>query len=288
MCCLSKDSLKPVTWKEASPYLVTALGDYVEDAKQQVKSGNERLYRIGHTYMLLRGEQLTNHDVELVVVALAGDLQEGVKAAIDFAQQHGFDSIRGHMKRRGALRFIQRKIVSNAQLNDNQHDEYEIRIGLTMGGRSKSSTSTNTQTWTTNKSSSAASGGDNSGLVLSGDENNIELNMSDYGAIESSIDLAKSAISSNERAVQEGFNLADNLTEETFKFSTRNIDTIKSIADQQSTTTKDALAIVNSIKSQELTGTNQSDNDLLKTVAIVVGIMASLATVAVALRGNHK
>lgn len=99
-----------VSFDEAAPHLRSALGEYFDEARQVVASGEECCYKHEKTYMQLRGEVYPCGRRELVVVGLAGDMLTGTQAAIRHAKQNGFTSIRAHFFRRGAERFIRDKI----------------------------------------------------------------------------------------------------------------------------------------------------------------------------------
>ncbi len=64
-----------------------------------------------------------------------------------------------------------------------------------MGGSTKSETANQTTTTTTNKSNSVGVGGDNSGIILSGNEGDINLTQTDHGSVDAAFEFGDSALS---------------------------------------------------------------------------------------------
>ncbi|MEZ8687654.1 hypothetical protein AB6D53_08485 [Vibrio splendidus] len=251
--------------------------------------------------MLLRGERLKNNTKELVVVGLAGDMAKGTLGAIKHAKAHGFDSVRAHFYREGAKRFIARHLRLPVQEIERHGDERVLQIRLAdMGGRSSSKSRQSNTTTTTNTSSSAAVGGDNTGVMLSGvSDSDINLTMTDHGAMaiagrtaEEAFDLGTQALRVNQSVVGDSLRVVDNTVDEAFGFgssvleeqsevSQHAIDSIKSMAGQQTETTKAAIALANNAKAREQTGSNESDNSTLKKLSLILGIIGTMVTIGV-------
>ncbi|MEZ8267768.1 hypothetical protein AB6C99_13790 [Vibrio cyclitrophicus] len=267
-------SLRPATWKQVDQQLKPVLRDYYEQAQTQVAQGLEAMYQISDTVTLLRGERLKNSTKELVVVGLSGDMTTGTLAVVEHAKQHGFDSVRAHFYRAGAERFIARRLKLPVQEIERHGDERVLRIRLAdMGGRSSSRSRQSNTTTTTNTSSSAAVGGDNTGVMMSGvSDSDINLTMTDHGAMaiagrtaEEAFDFGTQALRVNESVVGDSLNMVDNslrvvdnTVDEAFGFgasaleeqsevSQYAIDSIKSMAGQQTETTKAAIALSRSV-----------------------------------------
>ena len=275
--------------------------DYYQHAQTQVAKGLEATYQISDTVMLLRGERLKNNTKELVVVGLAGDIATGTLAAVEHAKQHGFDSVRAHFYREGAERFIARRLKLPVQEIERHGDERVLQIRLAdMGGRSSSKSRQSNTTTTTNTSSSAAVGGDNTGVMMSGvSDSDINLTMTDHGAMaiagrtaEEAFDLGTQALRVNQSVVGDSLRVVDNTIDEAFGFgssaleeqsevSQYAIDSIKSMAGQQTETTKAAIALANNAKAREQTGTNESDNSTLKKLSLILGIIGTMVTIGV-------
>lgn len=258
------------SWGDAKPRLRTALSDYLQEAEQAVNRGEECCYRISNTYMLLRGEVLDSGERELVVVALSGEMALGTLAAVQHAKLNHFTSIRAHFAKKGAQRFIARKLHLPVELIETRsNSEFVLRIRLAdMGGKSSSSSSNTTTTTTTNVSGTSAVSGDNWGANISGVNNSdINLTMTDHGAMQVAAEFGEGALQLSQDALK-------NNTE----VSTHAIDAITNMAGQQSATTKAALDMANAAKAREQTGTNESDNEVLKNISLMVGIVATLVT----------
>ncbi|CAK1747733.1 Methyl-accepting transducer domain-containing protein [Vibrio crassostreae] len=302
------DSLQPAKWAHVHQRLKPALRDYYQQAQTQVVKGLEVTYQISDTVMLLRGERLKNNTKELVVVGLAGDMATGTLAAVEHAKRHGFDSVRAHFYREGAKRFIARRLKLPVQEIERRGDERILQIRLAdMGGRSSSRSRQSNSTTTTNTSSSAAVGRDNTGVMLSGvSDSDINLTMTDHGAMaiagrtaEEAFDFGARALRVNESVVDNSLNVVDNslrmvdstvdeafgfgssVLEEQSEVSQHAIDSIKSMAGQQTETTKAAIALANNAKAREQTGTNESDNSTLKKLSLILGIIGTMVTIGV-------
>ncbi len=303
-----RSSLQREQWTRVKDQLKPALKDYYHDAERAVKQGSEHVFRLDKTVMLLRGEGLKDGTKELVVVALVGDMAAGTLGALNHAKAHGFDSIRAHFFRAGAERFIRHKLGLPVQEIERRDDERVLRIRFVdMGGRSSSQSRQSTVTTTTNTSGSAAAGRDNYGIMVAGvNDSDINLTMTDHGAMAIASDLAEEALDfgqqtlrSNEtivtgsldtvnNTVDEAFNFGTSALEETSEVSQYAIDSIKSMAGQQTETTKAALAMASSAKSREQTGGLESDNNLLKNISLIVGIAGTIITVAVLYKGSRS
>lgn len=303
-----ESNLIPETWGNAKPRLCKALGDYLKQAEIEVQEGRESLYRVEDTYMLLRGEQSPTGSKELVVVALAGDMAAGTLSAINHGKANGFDSIRAHFTKRGAYRYIERKLHLPVRRLDSQTNEHVLQIRFEdMGGESSSSSNVTTITTTTNKSNSQGIGGDVNGFALSGIENSdINLSMTDHGAMavagqlaEESFKFGSEALSSNQNVVSNSLAFASDamgqavsLSEEALTsnkdVSQHAINSITSMAGQQTETTKAAIAMASASKAREQTGENQSDNELLKNLSLMVGIVGTLITLAYLVSGRKS
>ncbi|MFS1506291.1 hypothetical protein BCU13_023395 [Vibrio lentus] len=301
-------SLRPATWKQVNQQLKPALRDYYEQAQTEVAQGLEATYQISDTVMLLRGERLKNSTKELVVVGLSGDMATGTLAAVEHAKQHGFDSVRAHFYRDGAERFIARRLKLPVHEIERHGDERVLQIRLAdMGGRSSSRSRQSSTTTTTNTSSSAAVGGDNTGVMMSGvSDSDINLTMTDHGAMaiagrtaEEAFDFGTQALRVNESVVGDSLNMVDNTVDEAFGFgasaleeqsevSQYAIDSIKSMAGQQTETTKAAIALADGAKSREQTGTSESDNSMLKKLSLTMGIIGTIITIGVLMAGRSS
>lgn len=314
-----ESNLIPEIWGHAKPRLCKALGEHLKQAEIEVKAGRESLYRVDDTYMLLRGEQSPSGSKELVVVALAGDMAAGTLSAINHGVVNGFDSIRAHFSKRGAYRYIQRKLQLPVRAIDTDKGEHVLRIRFDdMGGKSSSKSDAKTVTTTTNKSNSQGIGGDNNGFALSGIENSdINLSMTDHGAMAVAGEMAEEAFNFGTDTldfaannVNDSFRFGENALEGALSFgesaleanaglseytigantslSEHAIDSIKSMAGQQTETTKAAIAMANAAKGREQTGENESNNELLKNISLMVGIVVSLITMAYLLAGKKS
>ncbi|MEZ8744160.1 hypothetical protein AB4189_12005 [Vibrio sp. 10N.286.49.E1] len=303
-----ESNLIPEAWGNAKPRLCKALGDYLSQAEIEVKEGREFLYRVDDTYMLLRGEQSPSGSKELVVVALAGDMAAGTLSAINHGKANGFDSIRAHFSKRGAYRYIQRKLRLPVREIETHKNEHVLQIRFKdMGGKSSSKSDSQTTTTTTNKSNSQGIGGDNNGFALSGIENSdINLSMTDHGAMavagetaeeafnfgNNALDFASDNVDASfqfgESALDGAFSFGENALNANTDLSAHAIDSIKSMAGQQTETTKAALAIAGAAKAREQTGENESNNELLKNVSLIVGILVSLLTMAYMFAGRRQ
>ncbi|NOI82185.1 hypothetical protein F0237_16075 [Vibrio tubiashii] len=303
-----RSNLQCEQWSRVKDQLKPALKDYFKDAERAVKQGSEHVFRLDNTVMLLRGEGLKDGSKELVVVALAGDMAAGTLGALNHARALGFDSIRAHFFRTGAERFIRHKLGLPVQEIERRGDERVLRIRFAdMGGRSSSQSRQSTVTTTTNTSGSAAAGRDNYGIMVAGvNDSDINLTMTDHGAMaiagnlaEEALDFGQQTLRSNEtivtgsldtvnNTVDEAFNFGTSALEETSEVSQYAIDSIKSMAGQQTETTKAALAMASSAKSREQTGGLESDNNLLKNISLIVGIAGTIITVAVLFKGSRS
>ncbi|MEO9493896.1 MAG: hypothetical protein ABJG42_05225 [Vibrio splendidus] len=292
-----ESNLIPETWGNAKPRLCKALGDHLNQAEIEVQEGRESLYRVEDTYMLLRGEQSQSGSKELVVVALAGDMAAGTLSAINHGKANGFDSIRAHFSKRGAHRYIQRKLRLPVREIETHKNEHVLQIRFDdMGGKSSSKSDAKTVTTTTNKSNSQGIGGDNNGFALSGIENSdINLSMTDHGAMavagrtaEEAFKFGTDALDFSAGTVDASLGFGESALDANANLSEHAIDSIKSMAGQQTETTKAALAIAGAAKAREQTGENESNNELLKNVSLMVGILVSVLTMAYMFAGRKQ
>ncbi|NOI83326.1 hypothetical protein F0237_21950 [Vibrio tubiashii] len=274
-----KSNLQHEQWERVKDVLKPALKDHFNGAEHAVKQGEEQVFRLGDTVMLLRRETDSDGSRELVVVALVGDMAVGTLGALNHARALGFDSIRAHFFRAGAERFIRNKLGLPVDEIERRGDERILRIRFAdMGGRSSSQSRQSTVTTTTNTSGSAAAGRDNYGVMLAGvNDSDINLSMTDHGAMAIAGELAEEAFDFGSFALQGNTEVSQHA-----------IDSIKSMAGQQTETTKAALAMANSAKSREQTGGLDSNNDLLKNVSLIVGIAGTIITVAVLFKGGKS
>lgn len=191
-----------------------------------------------------------------------------------------------------------------------------------MGGSSKSSSNTTNNTQTTNNSGSNAASGNNYGAMVSGINNsNINLSMTDHGAMMAAQGIADEALSmgnftvntmgeavknalgantalsgkaldnmltQNKQALEGNTALSGKALDTNATLSMGAIRTIKSLATQQTATTKAALDMANSAKAREQTGENKSNNERLKTIVITVGIMGTVITMGYLLSGERR
>lgn len=303
-----ESNLIPETWGNAKPRLCKALGDHLKQAEIEVQEGRESLYRVDDTYLLLRGEQSQSGSKELVVVALAGDIAAGTLSAINHGRTNGFDSIRAHFSKSGAYRYIQRKLRLPVREIETHKNEHVLQIRFDdMGGKSSSKSDAKTVTTTTNKSNSQGIGGDNNGFALSGIENSdINLTMTDHGAmavagrtaeeafnfgtdaLDFASDTADKSFAFGEKALDGAFSFGEDALNANTDLSAHAIDSIKSMAGQQTETTKAAIAMANASKAREQTGENESNNELLKNVSLMVGILVSVLTMAYMFAGRKQ
>ncbi|UGA55291.1 hypothetical protein [Vibrio sp. VB16] len=118
--------LQKVSFFEAFPHIEKALNGYLWGAFQECLLHQAQCYRIDNTYLLLRIEF---SQLELVVVALQGDMIVGTQAAIAHAKTLNLSSIRAHFFRRGAERFIRRKLNECAKtISITNNNEHVVRI----------------------------------------------------------------------------------------------------------------------------------------------------------------
>lgn len=183
-----------------------------------------------------------------------------------------------------------------------------------MGGSSSSSSSSSSNTNTTNNSGSNAASGDNYGAMVSGINNSdVNLVMTDHGAIAAAGGLADEALNLGNFSVEQmgeavkdalGANTAlsgkalDNMLEQNqhalegnvalsgkaldtnASLSLGAIDTIKNLAAQQTATTKAALEMADGAKAREQTGEAQGDNDVKTILIITAGVLGVAIAVA--------
>ncbi|MEZ9426636.1 hypothetical protein AB4186_25270, partial [Vibrio lentus] len=84
-----------------------------------------------------------------------------------------------------------------------------------------------------------------------------------------------------DNTVDEAFGFGTSALEEQSEVSQYAIDSIKSMAGQQTETTKAAIALANNAKAREQTGTNESDNSTLKKLSLILGIIGTMVTIGV-------
>ena len=144
-------------------------------------------------------------------------------------------------------------------------------------------------------------------------DSDINLTMTDHGAMaiagrtaEEAFDFGTQALRVNESVVGDSLNMVDNslrvvdnTVDEAFGFgasaleeqsevSQYAIDSIKSMAGQQTETTKAAIALADGAKSREQTGTSESDNSMLKKLSLTMGIIGTIITIGVLMAGRSS
>lgn len=100
--------LEPHDWNdEAGAELAPALGADIEIVREQVQTGDARLYRVqGYGWIVLRVER-AGTGPELVLVAGAGQgLRDVVPALVRLARDNGCNSVRAHVERPGMIRLM--------------------------------------------------------------------------------------------------------------------------------------------------------------------------------------
>ncbi|CAK1771245.1 hypothetical protein VCRA2119O147_6410001 [Vibrio crassostreae] len=95
-------------------------------------------------------------------------------------------------------------------------------------------------------------------------------------------------MSFGESALGTNADLSEYAIGENTNLSEHAIDSIKSMAGQQTETTKAAIAMANASKAREQTGENESNNELLKNVSLMVGILGTLITMAYLVAERNK
>ncbi|WP_418113831.1 hypothetical protein RJD40_01630 [Vibrio scophthalmi] len=151
-----------------------------------------------------------------------------------------------------------------------------------MGGDSASSNTTNNTT--TNTSGSVASQGDNNGAQISGvNGSNIEVNMSDHGAVEGSLDLAGDVVGSMESVANNAIDKNNDLLENVLDNNSGLIedvldnnndmfegalDSVTSSAGQTASNAKDTLQFAKELAANAMTG-GQAETQ--KQIVLVVG-----------------
>ncbi|CAM2984527.1 hypothetical protein [Vibrio neptunius] len=195
-----------------------------------------------------------------------------------------------------------------------------IRFADMGGRSSSQSRQSNVTTTTNTSGSAAAGRDNYGVMLAGVNDSDINLTMTDHGAMsiagnlaEEALDFGQQTLKSNETvvtgaldsvnhtvdeaftfgtsAMDEAFTFGSSTVDEAFSFgstaleenaevSQYAIDSIKSMAGQQTETTKAALAMASDAKSREQTGGLESDNALLKNVSLIVGIAGTIITVA--------
>lgn len=140
-----------------------------------------------------------------------------------------------------------------------------------MGGDSASSNTTNNTT--TNTSGSVASQGDNNGAQISGvNGSNIEVNMSDHGAVEGSLDLAGDVVDNMEsvanNAIDKNNDLIEDVLDNNNDIFEGALDSVTSSAGQTATNAKDTLQFAKELAANAMTG-GQAETQ--KQIVLVVG-----------------
>ncbi len=109
-----------------------------------------------------------------------------------------------------------------------------------MGGKTSSSTANSSTTNTSNKSNSVGVGGDNSGIILSGNEGDINLTQTDHGAVDSAFEFGESALS-------EAFGFGENIFSDAVSFGNNAITAMNNSSEA-------ALSFANSVNASNATG----------------------------------
>ncbi|EIA0806125.1 hypothetical protein M2H12_14935 [Vibrio vulnificus] len=151
-----------------------------------------------------------------------------------------------------------------------------------MGGDSDSSNVTNNTT--TNTSGSIATQGPNNGAQISGvNGSNIEVNMSDHGAVEGSLDLAGDVVGSMESVANNAIDknndllesmldsnkdVIDNVLDNNNDLFEGALDSVNSSAGQAATNAKETLNFAKELASNAMTG-GQAETQ--KQIVLVVG-----------------
>ncbi|RQW61031.1 hypothetical protein [Vibrio viridaestus] len=105
MSLLSANKFKPCHWDSVEKALIPALGDYHQEAKRQVRLGNEFTFICEGAALLIRPEQ-----DELVIVGFSGRHSLALVAphVLSVAKRIGAKTLRCHTKRRGECRYLNR------------------------------------------------------------------------------------------------------------------------------------------------------------------------------------
>ncbi|CAK2131387.1 hypothetical protein VCRA2113O325_520002 [Vibrio crassostreae] len=120
----------------------------------------------------------------------------------------------------------------------------------------------------------------NNALDLASETVDASLNFGE-NALDGAFSFGESALGANADLSEYAIGANTNLSEHA-------IDSIKSMAGQQTETTKAAIAMANASKAREQTGENESNNELLKNVSLMVGILGTLMTMAYLVSGRKK
>ncbi|CDS97286.1 conserved hypothetical protein [Vibrio crassostreae] len=120
----------------------------------------------------------------------------------------------------------------------------------------------------------------NNALDLASETVNTSFNFGE-SALEEALSFGESALGTNADLSEYAIGANTNLSEHA-------IDSIKSMAGQQTETTKAAITMANASKAREQTGENESNNELLKNVSLMVGILGTLITMAYFVAERNK
>ncbi|UGA55290.1 hypothetical protein [Vibrio sp. VB16] len=142
-----------------------------------------------------------------------------------------------------------------------------------MGGSSKSNATNNTTTNTTNKSNSVGVGGDNSGIILSGNEGDIQLTQTDHGAIQGAFD-------SNNNALDGAFEFGETAINEAFGFGSDALSFGVGALDAMNSSTDAALNFANSVNASKST---DGASDMMNSKPLVYGAIGIVLLLAVML-----
>ncbi|MFV0447649.1 MAG: hypothetical protein ACK5MF_04145 [Vibrio sp.] len=136
-----------------------------------------------------------------------------------------------------------------------------------MGGKSQSSSSNTTTTNTTNKSNSVGVGGDNSGIILSGNEGDINLTQTDHGAIDSAFEFGESAL-------DEAFGFGENVFSDAINFGNNALAAVDN-------SNQAALSFANSVNASNATSgaSDMLDSKFMIYMGAGVGVVMLLVIV---------
>ncbi|MGF1734355.1 chemotaxis protein [Photobacterium satsumensis] len=142
-----------------------------------------------------------------------------------------------------------------------------------MGGKSKSSNTTTTTTHTTtntnNVSGSAAASGDNNGLMLSGvNDSNINVRMTDHGAMQRASDLSELALLSNADVTEEALWSMADVTESALAMGEHSVSEAMDFG-------RDAMAFNAEVSNHAIDEVSQAHHGNLQMLAGLAGNQAA-------------
>lgn len=145
-----------------------------------------------------------------------------------------------------------------------------------MGGKSKSSNKTTTTTNTTNNtnnvSGSAAASGDNNGLMLAGvNDSNINVTMTDHGAMERAAELGELALSSNTAVSKAALDMGAHSVSEAMDFGRDSLEGALQFGG-------DAMQLNAEVSNKAIDEVSQAHHENLQMVAGLAGSQAAQNT----------